>query len=77
MKVLLTSSAPLIYSWSSQNTAGETKKKTTTAIMFIGQSAGNIVGPHLYTTGEAPKYTRGLVSKYASIPLPTKHPFPH
>jgi hypothetical protein len=56
---------PLIYSWSSQNTAGETKKKTTTAIIFIGQSAGNILGPHLYTTGEAPRYVRGLVSKYA------------
>jgi len=53
---------PLIYSWSSQNTAGETKKKTTTAVIFIGQSAGNIIGPHLYTTAEAPKYTRGLVS---------------
>src|SRR5690242_11866519 len=35
-------SAPLIYSWSSQNTAGETKKKTTTAVLFIGQSAGNV-----------------------------------
>lgn len=34
--------APLIYSWSSQNTAGETKKKTTTAMLFIGQSAGNV-----------------------------------
>ncbi|RDW88008.1 hypothetical protein BP6252_00040 [Coleophoma cylindrospora] len=56
---------PLIYSWSSQNTAGETKKKTTTALLFIGQSAGNIVGPHLYTTQEAPRYTRGLTSNLA------------
>jgi len=56
---------PLIYSWSSQNTAGETKKKTTTAMLFIGQSAGNIVGPHLYTTAEAPRYTRGLISNLA------------
>jgi len=54
--------SPLIYSWSSQNTAGETKKKTTTAMLFIGQSAGNIIGPHLYTTGEAPLYRRGLIS---------------
>lgn len=54
---------PLIYSWSSQNTAGETKKKVTTALVFIGQSAGNIIGPHLYTTAEAPRYVRGLVSK--------------
>ncbi|KAH8657180.1 MFS transporter [Tricladium varicosporioides] len=54
--------SPLIYSWSSQNTAGETKKKTTTAVLFIGQSAGNIIGPHLYTTTEAPEYRRGLLS---------------
>ncbi|PMD17790.1 MFS general substrate transporter [Hyaloscypha hepaticicola] len=54
--------SPLIYSWSSQNTAGETKKKTTTAILFIGQSAGNIIGPHLYTTAEKPLYRRGLIS---------------
>ncbi|OBT52754.1 hypothetical protein VE04_04846 [Pseudogymnoascus sp. 24MN13] len=54
--------SPLIFSWSSQNTAGETKKKTTTAVLFIGASAGNIIGPHLYTTAEAPRYKRGLVS---------------
>lgn len=54
--------SPLIFSWSSQNTAGETKKKTTTAVLFIGSSAGNIIGPHLYTTAEAPRYKRGLIS---------------
>jgi len=59
---------PLIYSWSSQNTAGETKKKVVTAVIFVGQSAGNIIGPHLYTTGEAPRYVRGLVSKYVFPP---------
>jgi MFS family permease len=56
---------PLIYAWSAQNTAGETKKKATTAVLFIGQSAGNIIGPHLYTTSEAPLYHRGLVSNLA------------
>lgn len=53
---------PLIYSWSSQNTAGDTKKKCTTGFLFIGASAGNILGPHLYTTAEAPLYERGLKS---------------
>ncbi|KAK5702344.1 hypothetical protein LTS12_028355, partial [Elasticomyces elasticus] len=33
--------APLIYSWSAGNTAGETKKKVTTGIMIVGQCAGN------------------------------------
>lgn len=56
---------PLIYSWSAQNTAGDTKRKCTTGFLFIGQSAGNIIGPHLYTTAEAPQYTRGLVSNLA------------
>ena len=32
--------SPLIYSWSGQNTGGDTKRKTTTAILFIGASAG-------------------------------------
>lgn len=54
--------SPLIYSWSAQNTAGDTKRKCTTAFLFIGQSAGNILGPHLYTTAEKPRYLRGLIS---------------
>lgn len=54
--------SPLIYSWSGQNTAGDTKRKVTTGILFIGASAGNILGPNLYTTEDAPRYTRGLVS---------------
>ncbi|CZT22433.1 related to permease of the major facilitator superfamily [Ramularia collo-cygni] len=54
--------SPLIYSWSGQNTAGDTKRKVTTGILFIGASAGNILGPNLYTTDEAPRYLRGLIS---------------
>nr|POE79366.1 putative transporter [Quercus suber] len=57
--------SPLIYSWSGQNTAGDTKRKMTTGILFVGASAGNILGPHLYTPAEAPRYTRGLVSNLA------------
>lgn len=56
---------PLIYAWSAQNTAGDTKRKCTSAIMFIGQSTGNVVGPLLYTTAEAPGYHRGLRSNLA------------
>ena len=53
---------PLIYSWSAANTAGETKKKVTTGALFMCQCAGNVVGPTLYTTDEAPLYRRGLIS---------------
>ncbi|CAG8267731.1 unnamed protein product [Penicillium salamii] len=56
---------PLIYSWSAGNTAGETKKKVTTAILYVGQCAGNVLGPNLYTTAEAPLYRRGLLSNLA------------
>jgi hypothetical protein len=51
---------PLIYSWSGQNTAGDTKRKVTTGALFVGASAGNVVGPLLFKTSEAPRYERGL-----------------
>ncbi|KAF2478383.1 MFS general substrate transporter [Lindgomyces ingoldianus] len=57
--------SPLIYSWSGQNTGGDTKRKVTTGILFIGASAGNIIGPHLFTPAEAPHYSRGLRSNLA------------
>ncbi|GAM89756.1 hypothetical protein ANO11243_077950 [Dothideomycetidae sp. 11243] len=56
---------PLVYSWSAGNTAGESKKKITTAILFMCQCAGNITGPQLYQTGDAPLYHRGLMSNLA------------
>lgn len=34
--------APLIYSWSAANTAGETKKKIVNGIVLVGQCAGNV-----------------------------------
>jgi len=33
--------------------------------LFIGASAGNIIGPHLYTPEEAPRYYRGIRSNLA------------
>lgn len=56
---------PLIYSWSAANTAGETKKKVTTGMLFVFQCAGNVLGPNLYTTEEKPLYRRGLLSNLA------------
>ncbi|KAM0325934.1 hypothetical protein ACHAQA_007239 [Verticillium albo-atrum] len=54
--------SPLIYSWSGQNTGGDTKRKVTTGMIFIGSSAGNIIGPLLFRPDEAPRYTRGLLA---------------
>ncbi|OAA70766.1 Major facilitator superfamily domain, general substrate transporter [Akanthomyces lecanii RCEF 1005] len=56
---------PLVYSWSAQNTAGDTKRKSTSALVFIGSSAGNIIGPLLFTPDEAPSYSRGLKTNIA------------
>lgn len=55
----------MIYSWSAQNTAGDTKRKSTSALVFIGSSAGNIIGPLLFTPDEAPSYSRGLKANVA------------
>jgi len=53
---------PLIYTWQAQNTAGDTKKKTTSAVVFIGMCTGNVIGPLLYSVDDAPVYRPGLIS---------------
>lgn len=53
---------PLIYTWHIQNTAGDTKRKVTTGIVFVGMCTGNIIGPLLYSTEEKPYYRTGLIS---------------
>lgn len=44
------------------NTAGHTKKITTTAIFFIGYCVGNLVGPQTFIDSQAPAYSGGKVS---------------
>ncbi|KAI6382248.1 hypothetical protein MCOR25_000836 [Pyricularia grisea] len=61
--------SPLIYSWSGQNTGGDTKRKVTTAMIFIGSNAGNILGPLLFTTEEKPGYRRGLLANLIMFAL--------
>lgn len=51
---------PLLYSWANLNAAGSTKRVTTTAIMFVFQCAGNIIGPQVYLQRENPTYHTGL-----------------
>ncbi|KOS17138.1 putative transporter [Escovopsis weberi] len=57
--------SPLILSWAGQNTAGDTKRKMTTAVLFVGSSVGNIVGPQLFKPSESPRYDRGLRASLA------------
>lgn len=61
----MASITPLIYAWQAQNTAGDTKKKCTSGIVFIGMCAGNVIGPLLYSTEEAPLYRTGLIANLA------------
>ncbi|TFK73221.1 allantoate permease [Pluteus cervinus] len=58
---------PLILNWHSTNVAGHTKKTTTTAFTTMGHVGGNIVGPLLFTSSEAPGYSKGLSVLLASF----------
>ncbi|GAB1318253.1 Allantoate permease [Madurella fahalii] len=60
---------PLIYAWQAQNTGGDTKKKCTSAMVFIGMCTGNVIGPLLYSTDQAPLYRSGLISNLIMFAL--------
>jgi MFS family permease len=47
---------PLLLSLVGSNYKGSTKKMTITAVLFIAYCAGNIIGPQLFKTSEAPKF---------------------
>lgn len=53
---------PLYYTWHVQNTAGDTKKKCTSAMVFVGMCTGNVIGPLLYSVDDAPEYRPGLIA---------------
>ena len=67
---LLQTFAPItaiIFSWAFANTAGHTKKTTTTGMLYIGLTVGNIAGPQAYLTTEAPYYHTGLTANLAVL----------
>lgn len=47
---------PLMLSLFASNTAGFTKKSTTTAFIFIGYCVGNLAGPQVFIAKEVPHY---------------------
>lgn len=60
----------LIVSWILANTAGQTKKSAMMSLYNAASSAGNIVGPMLFQSKDAPKYEPGLkatLSVYIAI----------
>ncbi|KAL5340939.1 major facilitator superfamily domain-containing protein [Aspergillus crustosus] len=60
---------PLVYAWEAQNTAGDTKRKCTSAVVLIGMCTGNIIGPQLYDLEQAPEYRPGLISNLVMFVL--------
>ncbi|KAK0612756.1 Allantoate permease, partial [Lasiodiplodia hormozganensis] len=44
------------------NVAGRTKKGTVTAALFVAYCVGNVVGPQLFFSHEAPHYRSGFVA---------------
>lgn len=51
---------PVIVAWIVANTAGTTKKSVLMSLYNAGASAGNIVGPLLFSKNDAPAYLPGL-----------------
>jgi len=51
---------PLIVGWIVGNTAGTTKKSATMSIYNAASAAGNIIGPLLFKSSDAPQYLPGL-----------------
>lgn len=43
------------------NTSGHSKKLTMNAIFFISYCCGNIIGPQLFQTNDAPNYSHGYI----------------
>jgi len=50
----------LIVSWIIANTAGQTKKSTMMSLYNAAASAGNIIGPLLFSSTDAPAYRPGV-----------------
>lgn len=51
---------PLVVTWIVGNTAGSTKKSVAMSLYNAASSAGNIVGPLLFASKDAPEYHPGL-----------------
>lgn len=51
---------PAIVAWMIANTAGTTKKSAIMSVYNAAASAGNIIGPLLFRTSDAPRYLPGL-----------------
>ena len=51
----------MIISLVTRNIAGQTKKSTTMAMVFIGWAVGNLIAPQIFQEKDAPRYLSGFV----------------
>ncbi|KAI1455017.1 MFS general substrate transporter [Annulohypoxylon moriforme] len=63
--------SPIILNWTipGLNIAGHTKRSTVIGIYFVCFVVGNIIGPHLFLSNEAPRYPtaiKGLLGTYCA-----------
>ena len=58
---------PMIYSWNSANTGGYTKRTMRNALTLCAFCLGNIIGPQLFQTSDAPSYTAAKVVLLVSV----------
>ncbi|KAI2784288.1 MFS general substrate transporter [Daldinia loculata] len=64
--------SPIVLNWTipGLNVAGHTKRSTVIGIYFVCFVVGNIIGPHLFLSWEAPRYPtaiKGLLGTYCAV----------
>ncbi|KAJ5776516.1 uncharacterized protein N7511_001527 [Penicillium nucicola] len=60
---------PIILSIIASNVGGYTKRTTVSAVMFIGNCAGNITGPFLFFSDEMPNYESAWIGIMISLAI--------
>jgi len=53
---------PIIYSWNSANTSGYTKRVMRNALTLIAFCVGNLIGPQMFVSSDAPNYNPAKIT---------------
>ncbi|KAL2871451.1 major facilitator superfamily domain-containing protein [Aspergillus lucknowensis] len=58
---------PIIYSWNSANTSGYTKRVMRNALTLMAFCVGNLIGPQLFQSSDAPSYNAAKITLIVSM----------
>jgi hypothetical protein len=58
---------PIIYGWNSANTSGYTKRVMRNALTLIAFCIGNLIGPQMFASSDAPNYTQAKIALIATM----------